>query len=321
MDTNQLRYFVAVVNQGSFSRAAVRCNISQSNLSEQVQKLESRVGKSLLNRSHRRIVPTEAGNILLRRATRIFAQIEKAKQEIRSSDGIRAGKVSFGVLPTIAPCFLAHVLASFVERCPKIQVFVHENMAEQSLQLIETGKLDLGIVSLPVREHGFETETLFSEEMLLALHPCHPLTRKRTIFKEDLLSEKFILSQEDHNFSDCAIGFCRHHNFHPRIVFRSGQLATIQTLVAAGKGISLIPQTAIADKSTTITYRQLENLRPKRSIAIVTRNKRSLKFAAQEFLTHLRHFGKNFCTDGLKNNGRNCSRPCESTSPSEKPKA
>ena len=307
---------MAVVDQGSFSKAAARCNISQSNLSEQVQKLESRVGKPLLNRSHRLIVPTDAGNLLLRRATRILAQIEKAKQEIRSSDGIRAGRVSFGVLPTIAPCFLALVLSSFVERHPKIQVFVHENMAEQSLQLIETGKLDLGIVSLPIREHGFETETLFSEEMLLALHPGHPLTRKRNIFKEDLLSEKFILSQEDHGFSDYTIGFGRRHNFHPRIVFRGGQLATIQTLVAAGKGISLIPQTAITNTSSTpITYRQLETPWPKRSIAIVTRNKRPLKVSAQEFLTHLRQVGKNFCAAGLKNNGRNCFRPCESTLP------
>jgi LysR family hydrogen peroxide-inducible transcriptional activator len=274
------------------------------------------VGKPLLNRSHRLIVPTNAGNLLLRRATRILAQIEKAKQEIRGCDGIRAGKVSFGVLPTIAPCFLALVLSSFVERCPNIQVFVHENLAEQSLQLIETGKLDLGIVSLPVREHGFETETLFSEEMLLALHPGHPLTRKREIFKEDLLSEKFILSQEDHGFSDYTIGFGRRHNFHPRIIFRSGQLATIQTLVAAGKGISLIPQTAITNTSSTpITYRQLETPWPKRSIAIVTRNKRPLKFAAQEFLTHLRQVGKNFCASGLKNNGRNCFRPCESAFP------
>jgi LysR family hydrogen peroxide-inducible transcriptional activator len=307
---------MAVVDQGSFSKAAARCNISQSNLSEQIQKLENRVGKPLLNRSHRLIVPTNAGNLLLRRATRILAQIEKAKQEIRGCDGIRAGKVSFGVLPTIAPCFLALVLSSFVERCPNIQVFVHENLAEQSLQLIETGKLDLGIVSLPVREHGFETETLFSEEMLLALHPGHPLTRKREIFKEDLLSEKFILSQEDHGFSDYTIGFGRRHNFHPRIVFRSGQLATIQTLVAAGKGISLIPQTAITNTSSTpITYRQLETPWPKRSIAIVTRNKRPLKFAAQEFLTHLRQVGKNFCASGLKNNGRNCFRPCESALP------
>jgi LysR family hydrogen peroxide-inducible transcriptional activator len=300
VDTNQLRYFVAVVDHGSFSKAAARCNISQSNLSEQIQKLEGRVGKSLLNRNHRRIVPTEAGDILLRRATRILAHIEKAKHEIRCCDEIRAGKVSFGVSPTIAPCFLAHVLESFVERYPKIQLFVHENIAEQSLQMIEAGKLDLGLVSLPVREHGFETEILFSEEMLLALHPSHPLARKRTIFKEDLLSEKFILSQEDHCLGGCVIGLCRKSNFNPNIVFRCGQFATIQSLVAAGKGISLIPQMAIAEASASITYRQLEAPRPKRDIAIVTRNKRPLKLAAQEFLKHLRLAGKDFAASRLK---------------------
>ena len=313
MDTIQLRYFLAVVDLESFSKAAARCHISQSSLSEQIQKLESWMGKTLLNRSHRRIVPTEAGTVLMRRATQILTQIETAEQEVRSSDGVRAGKIAIGVLPTIASCFLTHVLESFVERWPKIQVFVHENMTEQLLHLIETSKLDMGIMSLPIREHGFEAETLFIEEMLLALHPCHPLTRKRAIFEDDILSEKFILSQEDHCFGDFTNGFYRRHNFHPRIVFRCGQLATIKSLVALGRGVSLIPQTA-ADRPKHITYRQLENPRPKRTIAVVTRNKRPLKFSAQEFLKNLRQIGQ-VCADGLDKHGRNCPRTCKSALP------
>jgi len=80
-------------------------------------------------------------------------------------------------LPTIAPYFLTHVLDSFIAGCPKTRVFVHENTTDQSLQLIESGKLDLGIVSLPIRENGFETETLFSEEMLLAIYPGIPFPK------------------------------------------------------------------------------------------------------------------------------------------------
>ena len=310
MDTIQLRYFLAVVEHGSFSKAAARCHVSQSTLSEQVQKLENGVGKTLLNRNRRRIVPTDAGNLLVRRAKRIMAEMELAKHEIRSSDGTRAGKVAFGVLPTIAPCFLAHVLDSFVERYPKMQVFVHENLVEHTLQLIEEGKLDFGIVSLPVRENGFETETLFSEEMQLALHPGHPLTRKRTIYKEDLASEKFIFSHENHCLGETVSNFLRRRNFHPRIIFRCGQIATITSLVAAGKGISLVPQTAIAGARKDIIYRQLENPRPTRSIAIVTRNKRPLKLAAQELLKHLREIGKKLCVNCLKNNRQDFSHPC-----------
>jgi LysR family hydrogen peroxide-inducible transcriptional activator len=259
-----------------------------------MQKLEVRIGKLLLNRNHRRIVPTEAGLILVRRAKEILAQVENAKCEIRNSGGIHAGQVSFGVLPTIAPYFLTHVFDSFIAGCPKTRVFVHENTTDQSLQLIESGKLDLGIVSLPIRENGFETETLFSEEMLLAIHPRHPLSQKRQIFTDDLRSEKFILLQEDHCLGDQGMAFCRKPDFRPRIVIRSGQLATVQSLVAAGMGISLIPQMAIGERPAHITYRQLEDPRPKRSIAVVTRSKRHQKADAQEFLKHLRLVGKTF---------------------------
>lgn len=303
---------MAVVDQESFSKAAGRCNISQSNLSEQIQKLESRVGKPLLNRSHRRIVPTVAGLILVGRAKEILALVENAKCEIQDSGGIHAGKVSFGVLPTIAPYFLAHALGSFMERCPKAQMLIHEKMTGQSLELIESGELDMGIVSLPIREYGFETEILFSEEMLLALHPRHPLTQKRVICTDDLHSEKFILLQEDPCLGDQGMGFCDKHDFRPRIVIHSGQLATVQSLVAAGMGISLIPQMAIGERPTHITYRQLENPRPKRSIAVVTRSKRHLKVAAQEFLKHLRVVGKTFKLPTTNNH---------LMQPSEKPKA
>jgi LysR family hydrogen peroxide-inducible transcriptional activator len=293
VDITQLRYYLAVTELGSFSKAATRCHVSQPALTVQMQKLEARMGKLLLNRNHRRIVPTEAGMILIMRAKEILALVENAKCEIRNSDSIHAGKVSFGILPTIAPYFLTHVLDSYIARCPKTQVSVHENTTDQSLQLIESGKLDFGIISLPVREDGFETETLFSEEMLLAIPPQHPLSKKRQIFTDDLRSEKFILLREEHCLGNQVIGFCNQHDFHPRIVFECGQLATVQSLVEAGIGISLIPQMAIR-ATPTIIHRQLENPRPKRSIAVVTRSKRHQKIAVQEFLKHLRQAGKTF---------------------------
>jgi LysR family hydrogen peroxide-inducible transcriptional activator len=107
------------------------------------------------------------------------------------------------------------------------------------------------------------------------------------------------------------MAFCHKPNFRPRIVIRSGQLATVQSLVAAGMGISLIPQMAIGERPAHITYRQLEDPRPKRSIAVVTRSKRHQKAAAQEFLKHLRLVGKTF----------NLLAPNHLIEPPEKPKA
>lgn len=285
----------------SFSRAAARCHTSQSNLSEQIIKLESQLGTTLLNRNHRRIVPTAEGELLLLRARPILELIAATKAEIRSTGSLKSRQISFGVLPTIASDFVAELLNAFAERWPKIQVCVHQNLPEQSLHLIETGTLDMGLIRLPVREHGFETETLFHEEMLLALHPSHPLTRKRAIFMRDLVSERFILSQEDHCLSDCVPDLCQQKNFQSLLVFQCGQFDTIQSLVAAGRGISLIPQSAIGKAQPTIAYRKLEDARPIRSIAVVMRKKRPLKSAAQEFLKHLRQAGKNFIPKHLKN--------------------
>ena len=293
MFITQLRYFVAVVDCQSFSKAAARCHTSQPNLSEQVQNLESQLGIILLDRSSRKIVPTERGRLLWERAKRIIMEVDEAVQAVRQTQP-GTDRISIGVVSTVASCFLTHVLNSFVDRHPRILLDIHQDSTAQLLPMIEVGNLDLGIVGLPLRKRGFSTETLFSEEMLLALHPKHPLTLKRTIFKEDLFREKFILSHDGLCVGGCPLKICKQKTFSPRIVFRSGQLDTIQSLVAAGKGISLIPQTAVAEMPALIAYRKVANSILKRSIAVVTRNNRPLKPSASVFFEHLRLAGQTF---------------------------
>ncbi len=300
-----------MAERGSFSKAALHCFISQSALSDQIKKLEEEVGATLLDRRRRIIVPTNAGRIFLTHAGQVLAQLVQARKEIQALKEINADKISFGILPTIAPYLLPHILESFVVRCNQIELNIHEEITVPLLRLIRDDTLEFGIMSSPIKEHGFVIEELFSEEMLLAIHPRHPLSQKRQIFTDDLRSEKFILLQENHCLGNQVIGFCNQHDFHPRIVFECGQLATVQSLVEAGIGISLIPQMAI--KATpTLIYRQIENPRPKRSIAVVTRSKRHQKVAVQEFLKHLRQVGKSFKLSATNNH---------LIQPPEKPKA
>jgi LysR family hydrogen peroxide-inducible transcriptional activator len=287
MELNQLRYFLAVTEHGGFSKAAANCFVTQSTLSELIQKLEKDVGKRLLERTHRMVVPTEAGKILAGRAKRILAQIEIARREIRNSGAYRAGRVTFGILPTIAPYFLPAILRPFQKRHPNIDFVIHENVTAHVLQLIEENKLDFGIVSLPIKDHGFDTEKLFTEDLLVAL-PCDsPLLKKEKIGMKDLQNENFILLQEGHCLGDQVLDFCNRHDFCPRITFRSGQLTTVQAFIRAGTGISLIPQMA-AQSDAQISYRLLQKPRPKRAIVVVSRSKRPLKKSAQDFLQHLR---------------------------------
>jgi DNA-binding transcriptional LysR family regulator len=140
--------------------------------------------------------------------------------------------------------------------------------------------------------------------MLLALHPRHSLTRKQAISGDDLLSEKLILSNEGLCQGGCPLRFCKRQNISPQIIFQSGQLETIQSLVAAGKGISIIPETAVTDAPVAITYRQLVNPKLKRSTAIVTRKKRPFTSPALQFYKHLLQVSQTFKLPAVK-----CSPP------------
>jgi LysR family hydrogen peroxide-inducible transcriptional activator len=292
MEVNQLRFLVAVAKTGSFSKAATQCYVSQPALSEQIQKLENEIGKTLLNRNRRNAIPTPAGQILVEQAMRILQQVETAKQAVRSSDGGMCGKISLGVLPTIAPYLLPHVFAQFSEKCPQAEVMVHEDMTARILQMMDTGELDLGILSLPIKEPGFEIEELFTEELLLAVPSKHPLATKPTIRIEDLYSAKFILMREGHCLGDQALVFCHRHDFRPHIVFRSSQIETIQSFVMAGQGVSLIPEMAKATGRLPLVYRSLEKPRPSRTIVAAWRSKQESNGAFNQFLKHLRQVAK-----------------------------
>lgn len=290
MDINQLRYFLAVADLGSFSKAAASCYVSQPSLSIQIQKLENELGKRLLNRTNRKVTPTEAGRILAARAKRILAEMESVKRDIQTSDNLNTGTVTFGVLPTIGPYFLPPVLQVFRERCPNIGLSVHEDSASHLLQLLNEHHLDFAIACPPIKESCLELEKLFSEELLLALSRQNPLSLKNKIEMEDLKSENFILIHEGNYLSDQISEFCKRHGFCPKMSFRTGQISTVQALVQSGMGVSLIPQMAATEDISKITYRALPKSPPKRTIAIVRPKKRQTKIVVEEFIQHLRNW-------------------------------
>jgi LysR family hydrogen peroxide-inducible transcriptional activator len=294
VETNQLKYLSTVAERGSFSKAALHCFISQSALSDQIQKLEEEVGATLLNRSRRIIVPTEAGRIFITHAGQVLAQLARATREIQGLNVINAGRVVLGVLPTIAPYLLPQILESFAARCSNVELNIHEDMTVALLRLIEAGAVDFGIMSLPIDERGFEIKELFSEDLLVALPSKHPLAGKSQIHVKDLRSEQFILMHEGHYLGDQLLGCCQRHDFQPRILIRSGQLETIQSLVGAGMGISLIPRMAMLNTGERVLYRPLKNHKPRRTIAIIWCKRCPLKKVAQEFLKHLCEVGKTF---------------------------
>jgi LysR family transcriptional regulator, hydrogen peroxide-inducible genes activator len=289
MEMHQLRYVVAVARSGNFSRAAEQCHVSQPSLSQQIQKLESELGERLFDRMKRETKLTAYGEAFLRRALKILEEVDAAKREATDAKSLLRGTVTVGVLPTIAPYLLPGVIAAFTERYPGVEMIVQEDTTARLLKLALSYDIDLAIASDPVRDERLEVRELFAEELLLALPPGHSLTRSRTVKAVDLGGERLIVMKEGHCLGDQVLGFCDRRDVRPQISFRSAQLETIQALVCAGLGISLIPAMAArSERGASPEYRSFQAPRPQRKILALWPKQRPLGRAASEFLKRIR---------------------------------
>ena len=294
MEFHQLRDFVAVASTGNFSQAATECRVAQPSLSKAVQRLEAEFGEKLFLRSKRRTLLTPAGEILSRHALRIINEIEQTKREMAETNGLRRGRVKIGVLPTISPYLLPRVLAQFAQNFPTLEVVVVEDRTADLLKLLDGGDLDLALASLPIPKKGFENEILFQEELLLAVPSKHPLAIQEKVEIKDLETQRFILMKEGHCLADQVLTFCHKNDLHLQIVLETSQIETVQALVMAGLGISLVPQMARFGGKIPLVYRSLENPKPTRSVTVVWRRGREHSRAAAEFLNDLRQTTKSF---------------------------
>ena len=294
MEMHQLRYVVAVARTGNFSRAAEQCHVAQPSLSQQIQKLEGELGERLFDRMKREAKLTPHGEIFLRRAVKILEEVDAARREATEAKELLRGTIAIGVLPTIAPYLLPGIMAEFVEKYPGVEVIVQEDTTARLLKQLLACEIDFALVSPPLSESQLEVQELLSEELLLALPAGHPLTRKRTLSTNDLQGERLIVMKEGHCLGDQVLRFCDHRGLHGTISFRSAQLETIQSLVRAGLGLSLVPAMAVQrDESGSPEYRSLQNPKPTRKIVAAWPKQRSPSRAAKEFLKLLSpHLGK-----------------------------
>lgn len=294
MEIHQLRGFIAIAETGSFSQAAQKCHVAQSSLSKSIQKLEAEADTKLFVRLKRRTVVTPAGSLLLARARRALNEIEAAKRELVDARSLRRGSVTVGALPTISPYFLPRVITQFTQKCPDLQMNVVEETTENLLRLVDKCEVDLALTSLPIPNNGFDHELLFREELLLAVPSTHRLAVQDKVALSDLESERFILMKDEHCLADQVIFFCKENDVRPAIVHKASQIETVQSLVMAGVGVSLVPQMARINGRISLVYRSLEKPTPTRSIMLVWRKAREHTRAAEEFFNQLRQAAKAF---------------------------
>jgi len=285
MELQQLRYVVAVARTGNFSRAAEQCHVSQPSLSQQILKLEDELGERLFERMKRLVKLTPHGEVFLQRAIHVLNEVDEAKREVAEARELMRGTLTIGVLPTIAPYLLPEIMAKFTKKYPGMEIVVHEDTTARLLKHTLAYEIDFALVSEPINDERLSLRHLFVEELLLALPPAHPLARRKNISVRDIAGERLIVMKEGHCLGDQVLHFCERRGWRPQISFRSAQLETIQALVGAGLGLSLIPAMAARNgRKGMLEFRSLQSPKPQRKIVVVWPKQRAPSRGANEFL-------------------------------------
>jgi len=242
MEIHQLRYFVAVAEEGSFSHAAEREHVSQPSLSQQIQKLEAELDQQLFDRLPRAVVLTEAGRRLLEYARTILTGIADARRSVAALEHEVAGRLSVGAIPSIALYVLPRLIARFERAYPKVTFELFEDTTEKLAQRLEDGILEVVLASSGDATPNLAQHSLGREPLLLLLPAKHRLARKKTIRWSDLASEKFLLLHEGHSLSVIVRRLLAANDLKPELVLQGEQLTTIAAMVAAGLGVTVVPE-------------------------------------------------------------------------------
>jgi LysR family transcriptional regulator, hydrogen peroxide-inducible genes activator len=239
-----LRYLVAVADTRHFGRAAQRCFVSQPTLSAQLKKLEDYLGVQLVERQPKRVTLTDAGEEIVARARRILEASDEVVTLARTYRDPLAGPLRVALLPTIGPYLLPQVMPAIRKALPRLSVLLFEYRTEPMLQKLHAAEVDVGILALPVALDGLESRDLYEEPFELAVPEQHRLARRASVRIDDLKDEPLLLLEEGHCLRDQALAVCSRAGTEPSQDFRATSLETLRQMVAAGAGITLLPELA-----------------------------------------------------------------------------
>lgn len=273
MNLRDLRYLVALADSGNFARAAGACHVSQPTLSMQIKKLEDELGVQLFERTSKRVVATAAAKEIIAQARVVLAETDQLRALARGAVDPFVGALRLGVIPTLGPYLLPHLLPKLRAAYPQLRLYVREALTAELLAQLRAGKLDAGLVALPIDDHGLENAPLFREPFVAALPASHPLAKKKKLRQSDLAGEQILLLEEGHCLRDQTLAVCGARR-GAEDDYPATSLETLRQMVAAGIGITLMP--ALATRTSAIgkrlmVFRPFADSTPNRLIALAWR--------------------------------------------------
>jgi LysR family transcriptional activator of glutamate synthase operon len=286
MELRQLRYLVALAEEGSFTRAAASAHIAQPAMSQQIRRLEDELGLALVERTTRRVALTEAGGLLVVRCRRILAELEAARTELEAVRGVQTGHVTIGTMHTMGPVDISLPLAVFAARHPGIRFTVREQSSEEMAEMLRVDELDMAFLSVTerVEAHGLGLHQLVSEELVVLLPPQHPLSGRPQLRMAELAGEPFISFRPGARLRELLVGAGREADFEPHVTLESNESQRVRRLVSRGLGVAILPRSDAEGPGADVAVAALTHPELHRDIALAWREGRRLAPAAAEFL-------------------------------------
>jgi LysR family transcriptional regulator, cyn operon transcriptional activator len=255
LEIRHLRYFLAVAEAGSFSRAADRLGLSQPNISQQMRDLETALRVNLFQRRGKRILLTSAGQIFQEHAHGILRQIENFLQELSIEPGQMRGALHLGVVPILNVALIPQLLGMFAATHPGVSLNVEEISSTEIETALEEGRMDVGLGFLTRHSPNLHYERLCTDQFALVVHHSHPWAKRRVIDLAELHQERILQLPDTFVMRRMSDAICREHQVRPRIIAEINAIETLLRSLAPLKAAALMPKIALRGASDLIAIR------------------------------------------------------------------
>ncbi|MCH9807247.1 MAG: LysR family transcriptional regulator [Alphaproteobacteria bacterium] len=269
----QLRYFDALSRELHFGRAAEACSVTQPALSMQIQEFEQNLQLSLIERTRSGVQLTPVGQEVARRAAEILSETRDLIDLSRQGETVLAGGLRLGIIPSVAPYVLPPLLPLLRSQYPDLELALRETQTHTLVQELADGKLDVLLLALPLKNSDVEVEELFEDRFVLALSGGREISEDVRATPEFVEHERLLLLEEGHCLRDQALTYCELQQVNKLNTFGASSLSTIVELVAAGQGITLLPEISIGveQRGRNLNLMRFAEPEPMRTLGLVWR--------------------------------------------------
>jgi DNA-binding transcriptional LysR family regulator len=281
---NQLRYFLAVAEDGQFTRAAERLQVAQPSVSAQIRRLEALLGTPLFHRGPGPITLTDAGETLLPIARRVVADLASIEDEISGLDRLLRGHVAVGATPSLSATLLPSLLGRFHRLHPGVAIRVSEQGSPQLVDELLAGTLDLALAIAPVQLRGVASLALAEEELVVVTTPDHPLARRRAVTVPELAEYPLVMFRPGYDLRTSTLASFAEHGLEPVVAVEGGEMGSVLALVVAGLGAAVVPG-IVTTGETRLRVTRFRRPAPTRTIALVSSDDRVPSRAADALAT------------------------------------